>query len=174
MTKIDQHQTNSKVVEQENGCFVGWFNKTKPRDDIIIRVERALDVDGEGQMIASVLSKKIAAGSTHVVIDIPIGKTAKVRTEQDAEKLKYYFNVVGKAVGIKVNVLFTDGSQPIGRGLVHTGSYGCVVFCETKWRPQDLRNKALLLAASIIDMVHGTKKNGLTACKGNSFIRRSI
>jgi thymidine phosphorylase len=39
-----------------------------------------------------------------------IGKTAKVRTEQDAEKLKYYFNVVGKAVGIKVNVLFTDGS----------------------------------------------------------------
>jgi thymidine phosphorylase len=58
MTKIDQHQTNSKVVEQENGCFVGWFNKTKPRDDIIIRVERALDVDGEGQMIASVLSKK--------------------------------------------------------------------------------------------------------------------
>jgi thymidine phosphorylase len=47
-----------------------------------------------------------------------IGKTAKVRTEQDAEKLKYYFNVVGKAVGIKVNVLFTDGSQPIGRGLV--------------------------------------------------------
>jgi thymidine phosphorylase len=48
-------------------------------------VERALDVDGEGQMIASVLSKKIAAGSTHVVIDIPIGKTAKVRTEQDAE-----------------------------------------------------------------------------------------
>jgi hypothetical protein len=42
------------------------------------------------------------------------------------KKLKYYFNVVGKAVGIKVNVLFTDGSQPIGRGLVHTGSYGCV------------------------------------------------
>jgi hypothetical protein len=39
---------------------------------------------------------------------------------------------------------------------------------------QDLRNKALLLAASI-DMVHGTKKKKwTTACKGNSFIRRSI
>jgi thymidine phosphorylase len=44
----------------------------------------ALDVDGEGQMIAPYY-QKIAAGSTHVVIDIPIGKTAKVRTEQDAE-----------------------------------------------------------------------------------------
>jgi hypothetical protein len=29
--------------------------------------------------------KKSAAGSTHVVIDIPIGKTIKVRTEEDAE-----------------------------------------------------------------------------------------
>ena len=33
------------------------------------------------QLIASVLSKKIAAGSTHVVIDIPVGPTAKVRSE---------------------------------------------------------------------------------------------
>jgi hypothetical protein len=36
-------------------------------------------------------------------------------------------------MGIKVNVLFTDGSQPIGRELVHTGSYGCVgVFCRNR------------------------------------------
>jgi thymidine phosphorylase len=39
-------------------------------------------VDGEGQMIASVLSKRLLQ-VPHVVIDIPIGKTA--RTEQDAE-----------------------------------------------------------------------------------------
>jgi thymidine phosphorylase len=37
--------------------YVGGSIKLSP-DDIIIRVERALDVDGEGQMIASVLSKK--------------------------------------------------------------------------------------------------------------------
>ena len=49
-------------------------------DDIIIRVERELDVDCEAQLIASVLSKKIAAGATHVLLDIPVGPTAKVRT----------------------------------------------------------------------------------------------
>jgi thymidine phosphorylase len=37
--------------------------------------------------------------------------------------------------------------------------------------PQDLRNKSLLLSASIIDMVHGTKQKWITTCKGNPFIR---
>lgn len=166
MTKIDLSiEQIQKVVEQENGCFVwGGSIKLSPADDILIRVERALDVDSEGQMIASVLSKKIAAGSTHVVIDIPIGKTAKVRTEENGEKLKYYFNVVGKAMGIKVNVLFTDGSQPIGRGIGPSLEAMDVlsVLRNEKDAPLDLKNKSLLLAANIIDMVDGTKnKNGL-------------
>jgi thymidine phosphorylase len=146
-----------KVVEKENGCFVwGGSIKLSPADDILIRVERALDVDGEGQMIASVLSKKSAAGSTHVVIDIPIGKTAKVRTEEDAEKLRYYFHVVGKAIGIEVKVLFTDGSQPIGRGIGPSLEAMDVlsVLRNEKNAPQDLRNKALYIAGNIIDLVN--------------------
>ncbi len=153
-----------RVVEQENGCFVwGGSIKLSPADDILIRVERALNVDGEGQMIASVLSKKVAAGSTHVVIDIPIGKTAKVRTEEDAEKLKYYFTVVGKAIGIKVDVLFTDGSQPIGRGIGPSLEAMDVlsVLRNEKDSPKDLRNKSLHIAGRIIDLVTThTKETG--------------
>jgi thymidine phosphorylase len=150
-----------KVVEKENGCFIwGGSIKLSPADDILIRIERALDVDSEGQMIASVLSKKIAAGSTHVVIDIPIGKTAKVRTEEDAEKLKYYFNVVGNAMGIKVKVLFTDGSQPIGRGIGPSLEAMDVlsVLRNKQKAPQDLRNKAVLVAAKIIELADKSKK----------------
>jgi thymidine phosphorylase len=158
MTKVNLSiKQIQRVVEKENGCFVwGGSIKLSPADDILIRVERALDVDGEGQMIASVLSKKSAAGSTHVVIDIPIGKTAKVRTEQDAEKLRYYFHVVGKAIGIEVKVLFTDGSQPIGRGIGPSLEAMDVlsVLRNEKNAPQDLRNKALFIAGTIIDMVN--------------------
>ena len=35
-------------------------------------------------MVASILSKKVAAGSTHLLIDIPVGPTAKVRHMRDA------------------------------------------------------------------------------------------
>jgi thymidine phosphorylase len=75
-----------RVVEREGGCIAwGGALKLSPADDIIIRIERALDIDTEGQMIASVLSKKIAAGSTRLVLDMPVGATAKVRNEQSAD-----------------------------------------------------------------------------------------
>lgn len=154
-----------KVIEKEQGCFVwGGSIKLSPADDILIRIERALDVDSEGQMIASVLSKKAAAGSTHVVIDIPIGKTAKVRTEEDAQKLEYYFKVVGKAMGIKVKVLFTDGSQPVGRGIGPSLEAMDVlsVLRNEENAPQDLRNKSVLIAGEIIDLANNSnQKNGM-------------
>src|SRR3546814_18000173 len=56
-----------RVVEQEGGCIAwGGAVHLSPADDKFVRIERELDVDTEGQLIASVLSKKIAAGSTHV------------------------------------------------------------------------------------------------------------
>ena len=42
--------------------------------------ERALDLDSDGQLVASVLSKKAAAGASHLVLDLPVGPTAKVRS----------------------------------------------------------------------------------------------
>ncbi len=80
-----------KVVEKENGCVVWGGSVTlSPADDLLIRVEKALDIDSEGQLIASVLSKKIAAGSSHVLIDMPIGPTAKIRSIKMAGKLTRY------------------------------------------------------------------------------------
>ena len=52
-----------RVVEAEGGCVVwGGSVRLSPADDILIRIERVLELDSEGQLIASVLSKKIAAG----------------------------------------------------------------------------------------------------------------
>ena len=60
-----------KVVEKEGGCFVwGDAARLSPADAILIKVEKALDIDSEGQLIASVLSKKAAAGATHVIIEV--------------------------------------------------------------------------------------------------------
>ena len=105
-------------------------------------------------MIASVLSKKAAVGSTYVLIDIPVGKTAKVRTEQEAEKLKYYFRVVGNAIGLKISVLQTDGSQPIGIGIGPALEAMDVlsVLRNEKNAPNDLKEKSILLAGAIMEL----------------------
>ena len=107
-----------RVVESEGGCIVWGGNvRLSPADDLLIRVERPLDFDSEGHLVASVLSKKIAAGSTHVVIDMPVGPTAKVRSVEAARALRERFETVGAALGISVDVQVSDGSQPVGRGI---------------------------------------------------------
>ncbi|MFN4142120.1 thymidine phosphorylase family protein [Aestuariivirga sp.] len=107
-----------RVVEREGGCIVwGGAMQLSPADDILISVERPLDFDSEGQLVASVLSKKIAAGSTHVVLDIPVGPTAKLRTMEAASRLEARFRHVASAFGLELRIVQTDGSQPVGRGI---------------------------------------------------------
>ena len=89
LTRVDLDIADiRKVVEREGGCIAwGGAVRLSPADDILIGVERPLDFDSEGQLVASVLSKKIAAGSTHVVLDLPVGPTAKLRDAEAAARL---------------------------------------------------------------------------------------
>lgn len=144
-----------EVVEKENGCVVwGGAVKLSPADDILISVEKSLDVDSEGQMIASVLSKKAAAGATHVVIDIPVGETAKVRSVEAAKLLQSHFEAVGKEIGLQVKVILTDGSQPVGKGIGPSLEAMDVlsVLGNEKGAPQDLRNRSIALAGTLLEL----------------------
>ncbi|WP_317897671.1 thymidine phosphorylase family protein [Aurantibacillus circumpalustris] len=150
-----------KVIAMENGCLSwGGSVKLSPADEVLIRIERALDIDSYGQMIASVLSKKSAAGSTHVVIDIPVGKSAKVRTKEDAEKLEYYFKVVAASLNLKIKILITDGSQPVGRGIgpVLEALDVLSVLKNEATAPQDLKQRSLMLAGEILELVGKVKE----------------
>jgi len=143
-----------KVVEQEQGCVVwGGSVSLSPADDLLIRVEKALDLDSEGQLVASVLSKKIAAGSSHVLIDMPVGPTAKVRSMDMAEELSRYLEQTGTALGIGVRVHTSDGSQPVGRGIgpALEARDLVAVLKNDKNAPQDLRDRALDLAGHILE-----------------------
>jgi thymidine phosphorylase len=147
-------QTMQKIVEQENGCIAwGGAIDLSPADDLLIRIEHAMDLDSEGQMVASILSKKIAAGSTNIVIDIPIGPTAKVRSNARAESLKNYLETIANEFSIKLRVIFTDGFQPVGRGIgpaLEARDVLSVLSCD-KSAPQDLRDRALTLAGHILE-----------------------
>jgi thymidine phosphorylase len=143
------------VVGKEGGCIVwGGTAQLSPADAILVKIGKALDIDSEGQLIASVLSKKAAAGSTHVVIDIPVGETAKVRSAEMAQKLKAHMETVGQAVGLKVKVVITDGSQPVGRGIGPTLEAIDIlkVLNNEPDSPKDLAERAILLAGELFEL----------------------
>lgn len=144
-----------RVVEKEGGC-IAWGNTAKlsPADDILIRVEKALDIDSEGQLIASVLSKKVAAGSNHIIIDVPIGETAKIRSIEAANELKVEMEKVAFAIGIKLKIVITDGSQPVGKGIgpaLEARDILSVLRNEAN-APVDLKERAILLAGELLEL----------------------
>ncbi len=143
-----------RVVEREGGCFVwGGALTLSPADDVLVRVERPLDLDSDAQLVASVLSKKIAAGATHALIDIPVGPTAKVRTEEHAQRLQALLEHVAAAHGLRLRVLRTRGAQPVGAGVGPALEAHDVlaVLGGTAAAPVDLRMRALALAGELLE-----------------------
>lgn len=159
-----------RVVEREGGCLAwGGGLALSPTDDLLIRVERPLDIDSDAQLVASVLSKKIAAGATHVVLDLPVGPTAKVRDEEDAGRLTALLTQVGNACGLKLHIRHTRGSQPVGRGIGPALEAHDViaVLRGAAHAPVDLRSRALNLAGDLLEFCGETQPgNGQSlACR---------
>lgn len=143
-----------QIIHRQRGCIAwGGTARLAPVDDILIAVERPLGMDSPGQMVASILAKKLAAGSTHLLIDIPVGPTAKMRSMAEALALRKLFEFVGDRIGLHLEVVITDGRQPIGRGIgpVLEARDVMQVLENDPNAPFDLRQKALRLAGRVIE-----------------------
>ncbi|MCX7325994.1 MAG: thymidine phosphorylase family protein [Hyphomicrobiales bacterium] len=158
---VDLDETTiRRVVETAHACIAwGGHMKLSPVDDILISVERPLALDTPEQMVASILSKKIAAGTTHLILDLPVGPTAKIRSSAYAQRVRKLFEFVADRCGLSIDVVITDGSQPIGRGVgpfLEARDVMAVLRCE-KDAPVDLREKSLMLAARILEFDPGLR-----------------
>jgi len=144
-----------RVVETTGGCFV-WGDSVgfSPADTSVIRIERALNLDVDGLLVASVLSKKIAAGATHVVIDMPVGPTAKMRNKATAAHLSDLFRQVAAAFDIEVRTVITDGRQPVGRGIGPALEAEDILAVLDTQPPElsDLAERACVLAGAVLEM----------------------
>ncbi len=142
------------VVAECRGCLVwGGHVNLSPADDILIGVERPLGLDTREQMVASILSKKLAAGSTHLLVDIPVGPSAKVSDATEAMRLRKLFEFVGDRIGIRIEVVTTDGRQPIGDGVgpILEAADVMAVLAGEPTAPADLREKSLQLAGRLLE-----------------------
>lgn len=142
------------VVERCNGCIAwGGHINLSPADDVLISIERPLSIDTPEQMVASILSKKIAAGSTHLLIDMPMGPTAKIRSHMHGQSVRKLFEFVASRLGLIAEVVLTDGSQPIGRGIGPALEARDVlaVLDGSPDAPADLREKSIRLAGRLLE-----------------------
>jgi thymidine phosphorylase len=144
------------IVERVGGCIAwGGALELAPADDILITVERPMEMDTEAQMVASILAKKKTAGATHALLDLPVGRTAKIRTHVSADHLATLFQQVAQALDLALEVVVTEVRGPIGRGIGPRLEALDVlaVLRRAPDAPADLREKALFLAGRLLEHV---------------------
>jgi len=149
------------VVNKVGACMVwGGALNLAPADDKIIRIEHPLSIDVSGLLLSSIISKKISVSSTHLLIDIPWGKGSKFTSKKEALSLKRKFEMITKASGIKCKVVLTDGRSPIGQGLgpVLEAIDVMKVLQNEEGAPRDLRNKSIMLAGYLFELIGRSKK----------------
>lgn len=144
-----------KIVKEANGCIAwGGSFHIAPADDVLIHVEQPLLFESYDKIIVSIMAKKIAFGSNHVVIDIPYGPSLKVHRKSDAEILKGKFEYIAKKFDIKLHVYVHEMNEPAGQGV------GPILECrealkvleQSSDRPIDLEKHALMLAGLLLDL----------------------
>ena len=142
-----------KIVNSKKACLAwGGSLGLAPSDDKIIQVERLLNLDVEPQLLASIMSKKIAAGAKYLLIDIPYGHGAKVKDLRRAKRLGRKFYKMAKRFKIKMKVVYTDGTQPIGNGVGPVLEMIDVLKVFQNNGPKNLREKSLYLATELIKL----------------------
>ena len=142
-----------EIVNNVHGVIV-WGGKINiaSADDHLIRIRRPLGLDPKGVLLASILAKKKAVGAEHVIIDIPVGMGAKVEDFEKAKSLANDFLKIGRMINMDIDVLITDGSEPVGNGIGPALEARDVMQVLEGRGPEDLKNKSLLLAGKLLEM----------------------
>ncbi len=137
------------------GGVIVWGGSTNiaPADDRIIIQEYPFRIDARGQMLASVMAKKLAVGADLVAIDIPVGRNTKIPSVQEGRKLAREFIELGDRLNIHVECAITYGESPVGRAIGPSLEVSeALRVLEGANEPNSLIQKSLSIAGMILEM----------------------
>lgn len=151
-----------KTMVEKAGAVIAWGGSTNiaPADDIIIKYEYPLKIDARGQMLASIMAKKMAVGSDICVIDIPVGPGTKVADEKEGRALANDLIELGRRIGIKVECAITYGGAPVGRNIgVNLEVYEALNILEGNKGADSFIQKSCAVAGIALEMTGKADRN---------------
>jgi len=144
-----------KIVEKAGACIVwGGSVDIAPADDELIKVEEPLLFESFDKILVSIMAKKIAFGSNHLVIDLPYGSHVKLHTLAEAESLKRKFVYLAERFGIKIHAHIHKTDEPSGRGIgpLLEAREVLKILEQQADRALDLEKRALQLSGLLLDL----------------------
>ena len=141
-----------EIIKKTKACLAwGGALDLAPADDLLIQVEYPLSIDP--LLLPSILSKKKAIGADYIVIDIPTGRGAKIKTIGEAKSLARDFIELGNRLDMDIQCGLTFGEQPIGYAVGPSLEAKEALSALMGKGPIDLIDKATNLSGLLFEMM---------------------
>lgn len=143
-----------KLVRANNGAIVNYeaMEETKV-NHLLHDVRSQLGINQNELVMASILAMMISTGVSHLVLDIPVGPHARIHSTNEAIRIRKQVEYIGDMLGLSIDVVTTDGSEPIGNGIgaVLEARDVMKILRNKEDAPADLREKSLFLAGRVLE-----------------------
>jgi AMP phosphorylase len=107
-----------EVVQKTGGCLIwGGALNLAPADDVLISIERMLEIQDFQKVLVSIVAKKVCMGINHVLVDLPYGQGTKIASPEELSLLKREFRKLFERFGIHVEVIGREIYGPDGRSI---------------------------------------------------------
>lgn len=151
--------TPDEFIKQVNDiglCIVGQTGELAPADKKLYALrDVTATVESIPLIASSIMSKKLAAGSRGIVLDVKTGSGAFMKTVEDSERLAEEMVSIGKAAGRKVTALITDMDIPLGASVGNSLEVIEAIKTLKGEGEKNLTEVCLSLAAQMLCMVTG-------------------
>ena len=161
-TSIDKERF-FEIVNETGIAIIGQTGNMVPADKKLYALrDVTATVDSVPLIASSIMSKKLAAGSDAIVLDVKTGSGAFMKTLEDSIALAKEMVAIGVGAGRKCCALITDMDVPLGRAIGNAMEVKEAVLTLRGEGPADLTEVCLQLASNMLFMA---EKGSISECR---------